>query len=381
MECGIDVLLKGKTLRKAIAIGLVTNQVALTTDGIPSRLAMLKAKMPLVRLFSPEHGLSATGADGFRQDDGIDELTGLPVISLYGEKLAPRPADLAGLDVILFDIPDVGCRFYTYLWTMTHVMESCVAAKIPFVVLDRPNPTGLNLRLSEGPFLDEQLCSSFIGRWKIPLRHCCTLGELARYFQATRMPGLQLEVITVQGYQRTDIVTLQDPFAPTSPAIRDLAAALCYPGTGLAEGVNLQEGRETPFSFRTMAAPWLNTELLLSELEKERLPGIHFLKCRFTANGPPYAGSVCEGLEWVVTDTQQFRPVHTGWTLLQMIHRTHPGKLEPRAYPTVANPTGLGHLDRLTGVPAAFDLISLEKDLPLSIDAEWEDQIKPFLLY
>src|SRR5690606_8412023 len=146
------------------------------------RKALQDAGFQLVKLFSPEHGLLAVGADGVAQADFVDPLTGLPVVSLYGSKMAPEPQDLESLDAVLFDIPDVGCRFYTYLWTLSYVMEGCARARIPLFVLDRPNPLGGDLSQAEGPMLDEAHCSSFIGRWSIPIRHSCTLGELALYF-------------------------------------------------------------------------------------------------------------------------------------------------------------------------------------------------------
>ena len=168
--------------------------------GTLSRVALLNHHFNLIRLFSPEHGITVKGDDGVPQQGGDDVFTGLPVISLYSEKLAPNEDDLKDVDLVLFDIPDVGCRFYTYLWTMTYVMEACARTGKRFVVLDRPNPIGALLENAEGPMLDEVHCGSFIGRWNIPLKHCCTLGELALYFAATRMPALQIDVVKVKGY-------------------------------------------------------------------------------------------------------------------------------------------------------------------------------------
>jgi len=146
---------------------------------------LLDAGFNIVKLFSPEHGLDVKGVDGATIKDGVDALTRLPVISLYNEKLQPDENDLKDIDMVLFDIPDIGCRCYTYLWTMTYVLEACAAYNKKFIVLDRPNPVSGSLRFAEGPMLDEAHCSSFIGRWNIPLRHSCTLGELALYFNAS----------------------------------------------------------------------------------------------------------------------------------------------------------------------------------------------------
>ena len=137
-----------------------------------SRVALLKNQFKLVKIFSPEHGISVKGDDGVKQQNVTDTITDLPVVSLYGEKLMPSEEDMQDVDMVLFDIPDIGCRFYTYLWTMTYVMESCAAYNKPFMILDRPNPIGALLEKAEGPMLDEANCSSFIGRWNIPLKHC-----------------------------------------------------------------------------------------------------------------------------------------------------------------------------------------------------------------
>jgi len=381
MVYGIDQLLEGGTRLFYGKSALVTNEAATTLSGIKSRAAMLDSGISLIKLFSPEHGLSVKGADGLRQDDSVDQLTKLPVISLYGDKLAPNYADLKGLDTVFFDVPDVGCRFYTYLWTMTYVMESCEKAGIKFVVLDRPNPTGLDLSLSEGPELDETNCSSFIGRWNIPLRHCCTLGELARYFAATRMPGLNLEVISVWDYRRNSPFPNLFPFVPTSPAIQNLEAAACYPGTGLLEGVNLNEGRGTDWSFRIVAAPWLKTDEILNHLKDQLIEGVSFYACDFFAQAPPFQGEYCKGILWRITDHHLFRPAHTSWQILKMIHRLHPGKLEKRLYRTNANPSGEHHLDKLTGVCDAFPLLLSGLDPDFSIDKKWKEKIKPYLLY
>ena len=174
---GIDQLLLSNPSWKHQRIALVTNEAATTYNGIASRKALQDKGFNLLKLFSPEHGLSAKGADGEAIHDGIDELTDLPIISLYSIKLAPSAQDLSNIDLVIFDIPDVGVRFYTYLWTLTYVMESCAINKKKLVVLDRPNPLSGNMQLAEGPFLDSS-SNSFIGRWSIPIRHSCTLGEV-----------------------------------------------------------------------------------------------------------------------------------------------------------------------------------------------------------
>lgn len=195
---GIDTFLQQCELYKSRRLGLVTNNAAFTSDGLLSRLALLKNEFNLKKIFSPEHGISVKGEDGVYQKHSIDIKTDLPIISLYSDRLMPTEEDLSDIDVVLFDIPDVGCRFYTYLWTMTYVMEACAKYKKQLIILDRPNPIGGSLNMAEGPMLDEINCSSFIGRWSIPIRHCCTIGELANYFSAKKINGIDLKIISVK---------------------------------------------------------------------------------------------------------------------------------------------------------------------------------------
>lgn len=256
IQFGIDQLLAAPGEWKNGRLGLVTNNAATTSGGEASRTALLRNGFNLTRLFSPEHGLSTKGADGVAQPGEVDPLTDLQVVSLYGDHFRPSMEELADLDLVLFDIPDAGCRFYTYLWTLTHVMEACAAAGKKLIVLDRPNPLSGDLFKAEGPMLDEKNCASFIGRWNIPVRHSCTLGELALYFNATRVSGLDLEIIKVQHWNRQQTVDQSGWFfVPTSPAIRDTATIALYPATCFLEGVNVNEGRGTPDDFNLCGAP------------------------------------------------------------------------------------------------------------------------------
>ncbi len=378
VQFGVDALLPQAGKYKGLRICMVTNDAATTSGGLLSRVALLQAGFGITQLFAPEHGMARTGEDGAPQPNATDAATGLPVTSLYGEKLAPTAADLQGLDLLLYDIPDIGCRFYTYLWTMTHLMQACATHHIPLLVLDRPNPTGAQLHLAEGPWLDEATCSSFIGRWNIPIRHCCTLGELARYFAATRVPGLQLTVIKAPGYQRHHLAGQAFAFVPTSPAMRSIQSAMLYPGTGLWEGVNLNEGRGTDHPFALCGAPWLQAKALAAQL---RIPGLHLQAQTYTAASGPYAGNHCHGLLLQVTDAAAYRPVHSGLTLLRAIARLHPHELKQRPYPTAANPGGLGHLNRLLGQPNAFAQLLSGQPFVTAVAEEWKERMGGFLLY
>jgi uncharacterized protein YbbC (DUF1343 family) len=379
IQPGIDHLLNGQQY-KSLRLAVVTNGAAFTSDGVPTRLALLQKGFPVIKLFSPEHGLNVQGADGAYQHEEVDSLTQLPVISLYGERLAPAEEDLQDVDAVVFDIPDVGCRFYTYLWTMTYVMESCARYNKLLIIADRPNPGGGWLPLVEGPLLDETSCSSFIGRWRMPVRHCCTLGELALYFAATRMPSLALQVITATGWQRKEVAD-NNHFVPTSPAIRDVHTVLLYPGTGLLEGVNVNEGRGTEAPFRVCGAPWINSHHLQQVLAARLFPSVSCSAYSFMAADGPYRGECCHGVQLAVKEVADFRPVLTGIALLQVLALLYPQHLQERAYPTRANPSGEGHLDRLLGIPGSFSLIKSAVAISTDVSDEWLPAITPYLLY
>ena len=204
IQFGIDIVLKNNPDWKTKRIGMLTNDAAKTNTGILSRLALKNEGFHIVKLFSPEHGMDVKGTDGAFMKDGIDEITGLPIISLYGDKFMPSDADIADIDIMLFDIPDAGTRFYTYLWSMTYWIEAAAKYNKQVIILDRPNPLGGSFSMCEGPMMDEQL-KSFIGRFNVPIKHQCSLGELANYFNATQSWNAHLTVIKTEKCQREDL--------------------------------------------------------------------------------------------------------------------------------------------------------------------------------
>jgi len=382
---GIDQLLQSNPNWKKQRIALVTNQAATTATYIPSRKALLDAGFNICRLFSPEHGLDIRGADGAKMKDGTDNLTGLPVISLYSEKLAPAAADLKGIDLVLFDIPDIGCRFYTYLWTLTHVLESCGHYGKKLVILDRPNPISGNLALAEGPVLDEQHCTSFIGRWAIPLRHSCTFGELALYFNEIKGLEASVEVITCNGWKRNMFQPdWQLQFVPTSPAMNNFQSALLYPGLGLLEATNISEGRGTPIPFSRIGAPWFNPKLFAKYF---KVPGIRTQAVTFTPTESKYQQEPCQGISISVAAPYQIPSVSIGLLLIKQLYDLFPRDFQWKPYPTLVNPTGNQHLDKLLGIPdteTLFDytLSDFEKTIRQITDTgSWQQAISPFLLY
>ncbi len=379
---GVDRFLLQKKHGKPLRYAILTNDAARTLNGLHSRVALLQNGCRLRKIFSPEHGITAQGADGVFQKHSNDSATGLPVISLYGNKLAPDEEDMQDIDAILYDIPDVGCRFYTYLWTLTHVMEACSRHQKKLILLDRPNPIGGAIARAEGPILDELYCSSFIGRWAIPIRHSCSTGELALYFATKKNIDFELNIVPVKNWSRSLIAgTARFPFFPTSPAMTHVSAALLYPGTGLLEGMNVNEGRGTEFPFRQFGTPWADGSLLLQYLQQKNLPGIRLHSCSFTAASGLYRNEVCHGIRLVVEDPQQVRPVAAGITVLETLIHLYPGFVQERLYKTIANPSGKGHLDKLLGIKNAFACIQSGRSIDTDVSAQWPQEIQRFLLY
>ena len=384
LQFGIDNLLANQPLWKKDRIAFLTNDAAATNKGILSRKALMDAEFNLVKLFSPEHGIHTTGADGAKMNDGIDEVTGLTVTSLYGEKFMPTESDIEGIDILLFDIPDAGTRFYTYLWSMTYYLEAAAKFKKKIILLDRPNPLSGNLAMIEGPSLDETV-SSFIGRFNIPIKHQCSLGELALYFNTTKQWNAALEVIACTGLKRTDMFSeWNTPWVATSPAIQNYNVCLLYPGLCFFEATNVSIGRGTTYSFEWFGASWFNMDAIVAvcknmfnedlemeilslsfKSEKEWLPGIH---CK-------------------VKDPENYDAVLNGLLLLKIIKDLHPNHFEWATYPTNANPSGKNHLSLLLGIPDAETLFDLPlqnwlQKIQILLRVEyWKKEIEPYLLY
>ncbi len=348
---GADALVASPSLLGSTRrVGLVTNDAArLAHDPTQhTRRALQLAGVPLVRLFSPEHGLAATAADGAAVADGMDALTGCPVVSLYGERLRPEASSLEDLSCVLFDVPDVGARFYTYTWTLYHMLAACADAGVPLVVLDRPNPLGGDVGMAEGPLLDP-VCRSFVGEDRIPIRHQATLGELARLWQRERFPAAILTVIPCTGWSRTmRWPETGCPWIPTSPSMPSYASAVWYPGICLFEGTNLSVGRGTDAPFQQLGAPWLSADAVCETLATVPLDGVTLEPITFTPTLPPYDGVRCHGIR-LHGDPATVRPVAVALQLLTAVRIAHPASWAWARYPTAANPSGEGHLDRLVG--------------------------------
>lgn len=387
-QTGVDILTANAGVYKHLRFGLVTNNAAVTSQLQLSRVALINAGFNIVKLFAPEHGISALGADGSYQNSGKDETTGLPVISLYGAHLVPNNADMDGIDAVIYDLPDVGCRFNTYHWTLSYILEACAQRSLPLYIADRPNMISGNMELTEGPMLDESTCSSFIGRWNIPVRHGCTIGELALLWNKQRNINADVTVVVLKNWNRSLFYDeLGVPFIPTSPAINSFNTALLYPGTGFLEGVNVSEGRGTDRPFSICGAPWINPHELHDLITSFEIQGLATLPFSFRPISGKYALLQCHGLQFYITQKSQFKSVSAGLWLLWALYHLYGNHLQPHLYKSHANPSGKRHLEMLTGIEAVWPLIKSPKDVfkekmaLLTATQRWNQLVTPYLLY
>ncbi|HLJ97694.1 MAG TPA: exo-beta-N-acetylmuramidase NamZ domain-containing protein [Gemmataceae bacterium] len=319
---GIDVLVKENFQRlKGRRIGLVTNHTGVDRAGRSTIDLLHQAEgVTLVALFSPEHGIR--GAVEERVADSKDEKTGLPIYSLYGQRRKPSAENLKGIDTLVLDIQDAGCRFYTYISTLGYVLEAAGEHKLRVVVLDRPNPIGG--LVVDGPVLDPGR-ESFIAYHALPVRHGMTMGELARLFNAERNLGADLEVVPMQGWPRSDYYDQTGlHWIHPSPNLRSLTETLLYPGIGMLETTNVSVGRGTDRPFEWVGAPWIDGPKLAAALAQENLPGVRFVPLRRTPTASVYKGKDCDGVQLFVDDWARFEPLSTGLAFACILHKLYP---------------------------------------------------------
>jgi uncharacterized protein YbbC (DUF1343 family) len=361
---GIDVLQQDNFASlKGRRIGLITNQTGLNRDGVSTvRLLHEAPDVKLVTLFSPEHGLEGK-LDIPKIADQQDSTTGLKVFSLYGETRTPTKDSLQNIDTLVFDIQDIGCRFYTYVSTMGNAMKAAGEHGIRFVVLDRVNPIG-GVGV-EGPILDDGT-QSFVGYHTLPVRHGMTAGELARMFQTEMGLKVDLQVVPVKGWNRSDLfdstgLTWTNP----SPNMRCLTQALLYPGVGLLEMTNLSVGRGTDTPFEVIGAPWIRERELAAHLNAAGLPGVRFVPVRFTPESTKFAGESCGGVNIIVTQRDLLNPLRTGIQLMCSLHSLYPDQWETK------------NLNRLLSSEKVRDAVLSDKTAS-DIEALWADELAAF---
>ncbi|PIR01316.1 MAG: hypothetical protein COV66_02550 [Nitrospinae bacterium CG11_big_fil_rev_8_21_14_0_20_45_15] len=333
---GIDRLLSNpSSYLKGKKIGMVVNHTSQTKAGEYSAEAFLKLKgWSLEKLFAPEHGLYGVAQDMISVADTMDPATGLKIISLYGKEeasLTPKVEDVTGLDELIFDIQDIGSRYYTFIYTMAHCMETCAKTGTRMVVCDRPNP--INGVQVEGNRVGEAW-KSFVGRYPLANRHGMTAGELAKMFNEHYGIHCDLCVVPMQGWERemwfdqTGLSwTLPSPNMPT------LATATVYPGMCLIEGTLLSEGRGTTLPFELFGAPFIDAHALAKELNGLNLPGVYFRPHYFQAMFQKCAGQVSGGAQMHVRDREVFRPLLTGLAVIHTVQKMYPASFQWREEP------------------------------------------------
>jgi uncharacterized protein YbbC (DUF1343 family)/CubicO group peptidase (beta-lactamase class C family) len=342
---GIDVLERdGFKQLSGMRVGLVTNQTGRDRSGHSTIDVLFKApNVKLLALFSPEHGIRGLADE--KVSDSKDEQTGLPIYSLYGETRRPKPEQLKDLDALVYDIQDIGARFYTYTATLGNVLEEAAKHRLPVFVLDRPNPiNGVDV---EGPVADADKFS-FTAYYAIPVRYGMTIGELARFFNEEKHLGADLRVIQIENWRRSmwfDSTGLT--WTNPSPNMRSLTEAALYPGLGLLETTNVSVGRGTDTPFEVVGAPWIDGPKLANYLNARRIPGVRFVSVRFKPVASVFKNEDCSGINIVITDRSRFQSVLTGIEIAVALHSLFPSDWKVDSYlRLLANSDTLDRLKR-----------------------------------
>jgi uncharacterized protein YbbC (DUF1343 family)/CubicO group peptidase (beta-lactamase class C family) len=327
---GIDVLERDNFKPLAgMRLGLVTNHTGRNREGRQTIDVLNKASgVKLIALFSPEHGIRGVADENV--SDSKDEATGLPIYSLYGETRRPKSEQLKDLDALVFDIQDIGARFYTYISTLGYVLEEAAKLKLPVFVLDRPNPIG-GVEV-EGPVADSDKLS-FISYHTIPTRHGLTIGELAQLFNRQRNIGADVRVIKMEGWRRSmwfDETNLT--WVNPSPNMRSLTEATLYPGVGLLETTNVSVGRGTDTPFEVVGAPWIQGDKLADLLNQRGIPGVRFVPVRFTPKASVFKDEQCGGVNIIITDRSEFRPLLAGIEMALALRKLYPNEWKVDSY-------------------------------------------------
>ncbi len=338
---GADQLLSENFhLIKNKKLGIVTNHTAVLSNGIHlvDTLHSIKGTR-ITALFGPEHGIRGDNSAGETISHGVDNKTGIPVYSLYGKDRKPTKEMLKNVDVLIFDIQDVGARFYTYISTLFYTVQAAAENNLPLIVLDRPNP--INGIYVDGPIRKPDL-SSFVGIAPLPIAHGMTVGELAKYFTGEKLIDnnlhVDLKIIKMKNWNRNLFYdSFVSEWIKPSPNIPSLDGAIVYPGTCLIEGINVSEGRGTETPFLTIGAPYIKSNELIEELDKENIDGIELQPISFTpkeipgvASNPKYKNEICNGIRIKINNRDKFESVKFGIKLVSTIFKLYPNELKFR---------------------------------------------------
>lgn len=386
IQLGLEKLLEAPRTIRGERLGLVCNQASVDHQ-FRHAADLFKANLEadLRALFGPQHGIRGDVQDNMIETDhAVDRETGLPIYSLYSETREPTEQMLRNLDAIVFDMQDVGCRIYTFAYTMANCMKAARAHGKKMIVCDRPNP--INGRDVTGNVLEPQQ-ASFVGQFPIPTRHGMTLGELARLFNDHFGIGCELEVITMEGWAREDWQDETDaPWVMPSPNMPTIDTATVFPGTVHFEGTQLSEGRGTTRPFELAGAPYIVAEDYARELNALQLPGVYFRSCVFRPTFQKHGGVSCGGVQIHVLDRAQFEPVIAGLAMVKLAHDLYPDEFRwkepPYEYVYDRNP-----FDVIAGTTRIRE--SIEQGAALrEMEQEWQTRLndfkklrEPYLLY
>jgi uncharacterized protein YbbC (DUF1343 family) len=369
---------------KKLRLGLIVNASSVNARLEHTAQVFIGQKFNVTCLFSPEHGLWGVNQDQVIEGHTIDQQTGLKVFSLYGKHRKPTPDMLRHVDVLVYDVQDIGTRYYTFIWTMALSMEACAACGKTLVVIDRPNPLGG--AVLEGPVLDMRF-RSFVGMYPVPVRHGFTVGEAALWLQARFFPQAKVEVVTMRGWRRAQWFDQTGlPWVMPSPNMPTLDTAMVYPGMCLIEGTNLSEGRGVTRPFEICGAPWIDPFRLQKEIGREKLPGCAFRPLYFKPTFHKFKEKACGGLQIYVTDRDMFQSFRTGVALLWAVWHLYPKQAAWRVAPYEDEST-LRAIDILAGNAIISRAVETHRPLK-SLVEQWRDECAvfrreraPFLLY
>jgi len=349
-----------------VRVGLVTNQTGVDSQGVRTADALAHAPgIRLAAIFSPEHGIGGK-LDTTTIGNSKDEATGAPIYSVYGdsdEKRRPSKEALSNVDVIVYDIQDVGVRFYTYESTLGYFLEAAAKAGKEIVVLDRPNPIGG--AYVQGPVADPGR-ESFVSYWQTPVRHGMTIGELAKMFNAERRIGARLTVVPMEGWIRGDwFDSTGELWVNPSPNMRSLPAATLYPGIGMIEASNISVGRGTGTPFELVGAPWINARALAGYLDARDIAGVRFIPTEFTPDTAAYTHEKCRGVQIVVTDRNALDAPELGIEVSAALLSLNPADYKPAG------------VDMLLVNKASLDALTSGED-PRRVAEQWREPLERF---
>jgi len=378
---GAEVLAAGKfAMLAGKRVGLIANQTSLANGEHLADLLHSAPGIKLAAILAPEHGFRGALEAGAPVGTSVDQRTGVTVYSLYGRSKKPTPAMLRGLDLLVFDIQDIGTRYYTYISTLGLAMQAAAAARIPFIVLDRPNPLGGEY---VSGFVLEQALRSFVGQYPMPIVHGMTVGEIARMIKGegwlAGLEHLDLRVVALEGWRRhMRWPQTARPWVPTSPNIPSFESALLYPGIGLVGELDINEGRGTASPFAVFAAPWLNGERLLARLKASGLTGVQFEAVSYVpisiagvAKHPRFVGQLVHGVRLVVSDAERIEPLEVGMEVLAAL------TAEARASGHGRLVQNLAMFHALAGSKQLYRLLQAGRD-GRAIVAAWQREVAHF---